>query len=60
VRAGVTSIERASMLDDEAVARMNERRTYLVPTTCPVDRISLDVLPRATLWTSPGPGASAG
>jgi hypothetical protein len=33
------------MLDDDAVAMMNERRTYLVPTTYPVDRINLAVLP---------------
>lgn len=32
VRAGVTSIEHGSILDDEAVQMMLERRTYLVPT----------------------------
>ena len=32
VRAGVTSIEHGSMLDDEAIALMKERGTYLVPT----------------------------
>lgn len=32
VRAGVTSIEHGSMLDDEAIALMKEHGTYLVPT----------------------------
>jgi len=32
VRAGVTSIEHGSILDDEAVALMKEQGTYLVPT----------------------------
>ena len=32
VRAGVTSIEHGSILDDEAVRLMKERGTYLVPT----------------------------
>jgi imidazolonepropionase-like amidohydrolase len=32
VRAGVTSIEHGSILDDEAVALMKEHGTYLVPT----------------------------
>jgi len=32
VRAGVTSIEHGSILDDEAIALMKERGTYLVPT----------------------------
>lgn len=32
VRAGVTSIEHGSILDDEAVRMMKERGTYLVPT----------------------------
>ena len=32
VRAGVTSIEHGSMLDDETVRLMKERGTYLVPT----------------------------
>jgi imidazolonepropionase-like amidohydrolase len=45
VRAGVASIEHGSMLDDEAIAMMKERGTWLVPTTCLVDRIPLDVLP---------------
>lgn len=32
VRAGVTSIEHGSILDDEAIRLMKERGTYLVPT----------------------------
>lgn len=32
VRAGVHSIEHGSILDDEAIALMKERGTYLVPT----------------------------
>jgi imidazolonepropionase-like amidohydrolase len=32
VRAGVASIEHGSMLTDDAIALMKERRTYLVPT----------------------------
>lgn len=45
VRAGVASIEHGSQLDDEAIALMKERGTYLVPTTYLVDRINLPVLP---------------
>ncbi len=45
VRAGVTTIEHGSMLDDEAIAMMKARGTYLVPTTYLVDRINLAVLP---------------
>jgi imidazolonepropionase-like amidohydrolase len=45
VRAGVASIEHGSMLDEEAIALMKERGTYLVPTTYLVDRINLAVLP---------------
>jgi imidazolonepropionase-like amidohydrolase len=45
IRAGVTSIEHGSMLDDEAIAMMKERGTWLVPTTYLVDRIDLDALP---------------
>jgi imidazolonepropionase-like amidohydrolase len=45
VRAGVASIEHGSLLDDEAIAMMKERGTYLVPTTYLVDRINLAVLP---------------
>jgi imidazolonepropionase-like amidohydrolase len=45
VRAGVASIEHGSMLDDEAVALMKQRGTYLVPTSYLADRINLAVLP---------------
>jgi imidazolonepropionase-like amidohydrolase len=45
VRAGVASIEHGSLLDDEAIALMKERGTYLVPTTYLADRIDLAVLP---------------
>jgi imidazolonepropionase-like amidohydrolase len=45
IRAGVISIEHGSMLDDEAIAMMKERGTYLVPTSYLVDRINMDVLP---------------
>ena len=45
VRAGVASIEHGSMLDDEAIAMMKEKGTYLVPTTYLIDRINLNVLP---------------
>jgi imidazolonepropionase-like amidohydrolase len=45
VRAGVASIEHGSILDEEAIAMMKERGTYLVPTTYLADRINLDVLP---------------
>jgi imidazolonepropionase-like amidohydrolase len=45
VRAGVASIEHGSMLDDEAIALMKEKGTYLVPTTYLADRINLAVLP---------------
>jgi imidazolonepropionase-like amidohydrolase len=45
VRAGVASIEHGSTLDEEAIALMVERGTYLVPTTYLVDRINLAVLP---------------
>ena len=45
IKAGVTSIEHGSILDDEAIAMMKERGTYLVPTTYLIDRINLAVLP---------------
>jgi imidazolonepropionase-like amidohydrolase len=45
VRAGVSSIEHGSMLDDEAIALMKEHGTWLVPTTYLTQRIDLDVLP---------------
>ncbi|MCI0436362.1 MAG: amidohydrolase family protein [Gemmatimonadetes bacterium] len=45
IRAGVASIEHGSILDDEAIALMKERGTFLVPTTYLADRIDLAVLP---------------
>ncbi|HKY60630.1 MAG TPA: amidohydrolase family protein [Gemmatimonadota bacterium] len=45
IRAGVVSIEHGSLLDDEAIAMMKERGTWLVPTTYLVGRIDLDALP---------------
>lgn len=45
VRAGVASIEHGSMLDDEAIALMKQRGTYLVPTAYLRERINLAVLP---------------
>jgi imidazolonepropionase-like amidohydrolase len=45
VRAGVVSIEHGSILDDEAIAMMKERGTWLIPTTYLADRINLPVLP---------------
>ena len=44
-RAGVASIEHGSMLDDEAIALMKERGTFLVPTTYLADAIDLSRLP---------------
>jgi len=44
-RAGVTSIEHGSILDDEAIALMKQHGTWLVPTTYLADRINLDNLP---------------
>lgn len=45
VRAGVTSIEHGSMLDDDALALMKKHGTWLVPTTVLADTIALDLLP---------------
>jgi imidazolonepropionase-like amidohydrolase len=45
VRAGVASIEHGSLLDEEAIALMKEKGTYLVPTLYLMDRIDLTVLP---------------
>ncbi|BCS34844.1 amidohydrolase [Luteitalea sp. TBR-22] len=45
VRAGVASIEHGSLLDDEAIALMKARGTYLVPTTYLVGAIDLSALP---------------
>ena len=45
VRAGVASIEHGSQLDDEAIALMKARGTWLVPTSYLAERINLAVLP---------------
>lgn len=45
VRAGVRSIEHGSILTEEIMAEMKERRTWLVPTTYLVEGIPLEVLP---------------
>ena len=45
IRAGVQTIEHGSVLDDEAIAMMKERGTYLVPTAYLRDRINMAVLP---------------
>ena len=56
VRAGVTSIEHGSMLDDETVRLMEERGTYLVPTMMAFE----DVRDRALAGTLTGlPGQKA-
>ncbi|MES2305587.1 MAG: amidohydrolase family protein [Gemmatimonadota bacterium] len=45
IRAGVASIEHGSMLDDEAIAMMKERGTYLVPTRALAGLLDRNVLP---------------
>ncbi len=45
IRAGVTSIEHGSILDDEAIAMMKEHGTWLVPTSALGKLIDLDALP---------------
>ncbi len=45
IRAGVTSIEHGSMLDDEAIAMMKQRGTWLVPTRALADLIDRNALP---------------
>jgi imidazolonepropionase-like amidohydrolase len=45
IRAGVTSIEHGSILDDEAITMMKDRGTYLVPTSYLVDAIDKGALP---------------
>lgn len=45
IQAGVASIDHGSMLDDEAIAMMKDRGTYLVPTSHLVDAIPYDELP---------------
>ena len=45
VRAGVASIDHGSMLDDEAIALMKERGTYLVPTRALSGLLDRNTLP---------------
>jgi imidazolonepropionase-like amidohydrolase len=45
VRAGVASIEHGSLINDEAMALMKQKGTYLVPTTYLTESINLDALP---------------
>ena len=45
IRAGVSSIEHGSMLDDEAIAMMLDRGVYLVPTVGLMDLINFAQLP---------------
>jgi imidazolonepropionase-like amidohydrolase len=45
VRAGVDSIEHGSELDDEAIALMKARGTFLVPTDYLTEAMDLSVLP---------------
>lgn len=45
VRAGVASIEHGSMINDQAIALMKQKGTFLVPTTYLADRIDLNSLP---------------
>ena len=57
VLAGVDSIEHGSLLDDETIALMKERGTWLVPTTYLGEAIDLDNLPpllrRKAEWVLP-------
>ena len=45
VKAGVASIEHGSMLDDEIIALMKKRGTYLVPTAYLLTAMPLNLLP---------------
>ena len=45
VRAGVDSIEHGSILNDEAIALMKQKGTYLVPTNYLADRDYASLLP---------------
>ncbi|GJM08829.1 MAG: amidohydrolase [Lysobacteraceae bacterium] len=45
IRAGVDSIEHGSILDDEAIALMQEHNVTFVPTVGLMDRIDLGALP---------------
>jgi imidazolonepropionase-like amidohydrolase len=47
VKAGVASIEHGSILNDEIIAAMKERGTYLVPTTALTDTMNLASFPPA-------------
>lgn len=57
VLAGVDSIEHGSLLDEETIALMIERGTYLVPTTYLAEAIDLEALPpllrRKAEWVLP-------
>ncbi|WP_158976220.1 amidohydrolase family protein [Cellulophaga sp. L1A9] len=46
IKAGVTSIEHGSFLNDEAIRLMNEKGTYLVPTIALQQQIDLKKLPQ--------------
>jgi imidazolonepropionase-like amidohydrolase len=46
IRAGIDSIEHGSFLDDEAVAMMKERGTYLVPTLMAGEYVAGQAAPR--------------
>jgi imidazolonepropionase-like amidohydrolase len=45
IRAGVSSIEHGSMLDEEAIRMMVDRGVFLVPTSGLMDLIKFDLLP---------------
>jgi imidazolonepropionase-like amidohydrolase len=45
IRAGVDSIEHGSMLDDEAIALMKARGTFLVPTDYLTEAMDMERLP---------------
>jgi imidazolonepropionase-like amidohydrolase len=45
VRAGVASIEHGSILDDEAIALMKQKGTYLVPTAYLLTQFHFDRMP---------------
>ena len=45
IRAGVSSIEHGSMLDEEAIRMMIDNHVFLVPTTGLTDYIDLETLP---------------
>lgn len=47
VRAGVASIDHGSMLNDEAIALMKEKGTYLVPTAYLLTALKPDAFPPA-------------